>query len=87
MLDRPTLIQRIEAGEHFNFLCFYGHTVTDPVTKTYFSQWYPAPMFGSKSAKPLRGEIFNFTEYSQVIPKNGKRRRNGSDSSASGADL
>jgi hypothetical protein len=44
-------------------------------------------MFGSKSAKPLRGEIFNFTEYSQVIPKNGKRRRNGSDSSASGADL
>ncbi len=43
MLDRPTLIKRIEAGEHFDFLCFYGHAVHDPVAKTCFSQWYPAP--------------------------------------------
>ncbi len=42
MLDRPTLIKRIEAGESFNFLCFYGHAVHSPVTKTCFSQWYPA---------------------------------------------
>lgn len=26
-----------------DFLCFYGHAVHSPVTKTCFSQWYPAP--------------------------------------------
>ena len=45
MLDRPTLIKRIEAGEHFSFLCFYGHSVPadGAITKTCFSQWYPTP--------------------------------------------
>ncbi len=43
MLDRSNLIQRIEAGEKFDFLCFYGHAVHSPVSKTCFSQWYPAP--------------------------------------------
>lgn len=43
MLDRPSLIKRIESGEKFDFLCFYGHAVHSPVTKTCFSQWYPAP--------------------------------------------
>ena len=43
MLDRPTLIKRIEAGEACEYLCFYGHAVHSPVSKTCFSQWYPAP--------------------------------------------
>ena len=43
MLDRPTLIKRIEEAEAFTFLFFYGHAVHSPVTKTCFSQWYPAP--------------------------------------------
>ncbi len=43
MLDRPTLIKRIDQGEKFTYLCFWGHAVTDPVTKTCLSQWYPAP--------------------------------------------
>ncbi len=43
MLDRPTLIQRIDDGEAFTYLCFYGHAVHSPITKTCFSPWYPAP--------------------------------------------
>lgn len=44
MLDRPTLIKRIEAGEHFSYVCFWGHSVPKDgsIGKTCFSQWYPA---------------------------------------------
>jgi ribA/ribD-fused uncharacterized protein len=45
MLDRPTLINRIAAGEQFTRLFFWGHTVPKDgkVGKTCFSQWYPTP--------------------------------------------
>ena len=44
MLDRPTLIKRIEAGEHFSYVCFWGHSVPKDgsIGKTCFSQWYPS---------------------------------------------
>ncbi len=45
MLDRPTLINRIAAGEQFSYLFFWGHSVPKDgsVGKTCFSQWYPSP--------------------------------------------
>ena len=52
MLDRPTLIKRLEGGERFHFLCFYGHVVHEPVTKTCFSQWYPAPFTAESVSYP-----------------------------------
>lgn len=44
MLDRPTLIDRIAAGDNFTYLFFWGHTVPSDgsVRKTCLSQWYPA---------------------------------------------
>ena len=44
MLDRPTLIKRIAAGEQFSYVCFWGHSVPKDgsIGKTCFSQWYPS---------------------------------------------
>ena len=45
MLNRAALIERFNAGEHFTYVFFWGHTVPKDgsVGKTCFSQWYPAP--------------------------------------------
>ena len=45
MLDRERLIQRIAAGERFEYVYFWGHRVAadGSITKSCFSQWYPAP--------------------------------------------
>lgn len=44
MLDLEKLRERCAAGEEFHYTFFWGHTVrADGVlTKTCFSQWYPA---------------------------------------------
>lgn len=62
MLDRPSLIKRIEAGEPFTFLCFYGHSVHEPVTKTCFSQWYPAPFV-------VEGNVYPTAEHWMMAEK------------------
>lgn len=44
-LDLQVLRERCDAGEEFDFLLFWGHTVPKDgkVGKTCLSQWYPAP--------------------------------------------
>lgn len=52
MLDRATLVKRIDEGEAFTSLCFYGHAVTYPISITCFSQWHPAPFTGEGVVYP-----------------------------------
>jgi ribA/ribD-fused uncharacterized protein len=44
MLDRLTLSKRFVTGERFTFVFFWGHSVPKDgtISKTCFSQWYPA---------------------------------------------
>jgi ribA/ribD-fused uncharacterized protein len=64
MLDRPTLIKRIEAGERFSYVCFWGHSVPKDgsVGKTCFSQWYPA-------AFEVEGEAYPTAEHWMMASK------------------
>ncbi len=43
-MNREILMNRIEKGKTFEFVLFWGHTVSDDgtVNKTCMSQWYPA---------------------------------------------
>ena len=42
-MNLKELQTRVGAGESFDYLFFWGHTVSGKVTKTCFSQWYPSP--------------------------------------------
>lgn len=43
MIDRNTLIERVEAGERLKFVFFWGHTPPDEgVNASCFSQWFEA---------------------------------------------
>lgn len=44
-MDRQELSTRMAAGERFEFVFFWGHSVPKDgsIAKTCFSQWYPAP--------------------------------------------
>ncbi|MBV8253510.1 MAG: NADAR family protein [Chitinophaga sp.] len=45
MLTKTLLIQSMQQGEKFKFLCFWGHTPKSNTTtdKSCFSQWFPSP--------------------------------------------
>ncbi len=64
MLDRPTLIKRIEAGEQFSYLCFWGHSVPKDgsIGKTCLSQWYPA-------AFKVEGDVYPTAEHWMMAAK------------------
>lgn len=41
--SREQLISAIKSGSTFNYLYFWGHKTSGGITKSCFSQWYPAP--------------------------------------------
>lgn len=64
MLDRPTLIKRLAAGEQFTYLFFWGHSVPKDgsIGKTCFSQWYP-------SAFEVEGDSYPTAEHWMMASK------------------
>ena len=86
-MSREILINRIERGETFEFVLFWGHTVSDDGTigKTCMSQWYPASFEVDGSVYPTaehymmagKARLFNDSEmFEQIIncatPKTAK---------------
>lgn len=40
--SKDKLLDQLSSGAKVKYLFFWGHKVADPVTRTCFSQWYPA---------------------------------------------
>ena len=60
--DVPKLIERYKSGEILKYVFFWGHTKTDSVTKSCFSQWY-------ESAFEVEGVLFHTAEHWMMAQK------------------
>jgi ribA/ribD-fused uncharacterized protein len=66
--SREELISKIDAGEEFDYLLFYGHKVSSDgvVTASCCSQWFPAP-FEIDNVRYLTAEHFMMAEKARLF--------------------
>lgn len=75
-MNRETLRRRVDAGERFEYLFFWGHTpkVTGVVDASCLSQWYPAP-FVVEGARFASAEHFMMAEKAALFGDTEARAR------------